>query len=523
MGLGVAGPRQTRYARAMLSPGTASDAIVETIRRQAGAWVPEQLRSLLDAGRRTRPADYDSVVRGIAVRYGGDQIAIVRDSLKKAYPRTYQQLPIDPVNWLRFFARQDSGVYASPATRTLVGEEGHLDGEDPRVEAFERALAQCAIDVVMPEMERRCHAGVRASFCLVGWRKIGDGDGKAVCQIYWPHDVVTLAHPSAPDDPEAIWLCAIRQASSSETSPLWWVWSREFTEDDLGNLVSFGGWTHRRVSEDGKIATASEAYDGRFPGAFLRLEPGAGGIWPDPDRDVVANVDRLNVSRSNRQHVVDMQAHATWVYSGLTRETSELVGGPGVVLQIGSGETLQAQTAGADHAAIEASATRDLQELGVSRGNSPDAYAVEPGAPQSGVSRMIANAPHDQRVAESRPIFKSFEEEQLMPIIIDVLQLFDPSAPAEFGDVEAEVMLSPAKAYEADSEKQDRVLALKDAGLIDEADARVMLGISANRHEAKEYLAARQAAQAPQVSLPGALAGSPFTSRRETTVDETEE
>jgi hypothetical protein len=508
---------------AMLSLGTASDAIVETIRQQAGAWVPDQLRALLDAGRKTRPADYDSVVKGLAVRYSGDQVAIVRDALKRSYPSTYQQLPIDPVNWLRFFARQDSGVYAVAADRTLVNDDDDaeaLDEDDERLLSFRKALAQCAIDVVMPEMERRCHAGVRSAFALVGWRRIGAADaGKMVCQLYWPHDVVTLAHPSAPDDPDALWLCAIRQASSSEASPLWWVWSREFAEDDLGNLVSFGQWTHRRVSEDGKIATASEAYEGRFPGAFLRLEPGAGGIWPSPDRDVIVNVDRLNVSRSNRQHVVDMQAHATWVYSGLTRETQELIGGPGVVLQIGSGESLQAQTAGADHAAIEASATRDLQELGVSRGNSPDAYAVEPGAPQSGVSRMIANAPHDQRVAESRPIFKAFEEGQLLPIVLDVLQLFDPSSPSDFGGVKPQVTLATAKTYEADNEKQDRVLALKDAGLIDDVDARVMLGLSADRASAEAYLDQLAEAKAPQVSLPGALAGSPFTSRRETTVE----
>jgi len=507
----------------MISYNAASDAVIETIRQQAGAWMPDQLSALLDAGRKTRPADYDSVVKGLAVRYSGDQASVIRDALKKAYPRTYQQLPIDPVNWLRFFARQDSGVYATPADRTLVDDEGEaLDEDDERLVAFRRGLDEAGIDVVMPEMERRCHAGARASFAMLGWRKIGE-IGKLVCQIYWTHDVVTLAHPSAPDDPDALWLCAIKQATPSSASPLWWVWSREFVEDDAGNLVSFGAWSHRRVSEDGKTATASEAYEGRFPGAFLRIEPGAGGIWPDPDRDVVANVDRLNVSRSNRQHVVDMQAHATWVYSGLTRETSELIGGPGVVLQIGSGETLQAQTAGADHAAIEASATRDLQELGVSRGNSPDAYAVEPGAPQSGVSRMIANAPHDQRVAESRPVFKAFEEGQLLPIVIDVLRLFDPASPAEFGDVSPMVTLSMGKNYEADQEKQDRVLALKEAGLIDEADARVMLGLSADRAAAEAYLEQMKAVRAPQVSLPGALAGSPFTARRETTVVEEED
>jgi len=139
------------------------------------------------------------------------------------------------------------------------------------------------------------------------------------------------------------------------------------------------------------------------------------------------------------------------------------------------------------------------------------------------VSRMIANAPHDQRVAESRPIFKAFEEGQLLPIVIDVLRLFDPASPAEFGDVSPMVTLSTGKTYEADQEKQDRVLALKEAGLVDEADARVMLGLSADRATAEAYLEQMRAVRAPQVSLPGALAGSPFTARRETTVVEEEE
>ena len=104
-----------------------------------------------------------------------------------------------------------------------------------------------------------------------------------------------------------------------------------------------------------------------------------------------------------------------------------------------------------------------------------------------------------------------------MPIVVDILRLFDPAAPGEFGDVKPRVTLKTAKAYEADTEKQERVLALKDAGLIDDADARVMLGLSADRAEAEAYLEQTRTAMTPRVSLPGALAGSPFTAPRETT------
>lgn len=503
----------------MLNATIASDAIITQIREQAGVWSADQLADLLAAGRKQRAGDYDRVVKGLAVRYGGDQMGIVREALRAAYPQTYQQLPIDPVNWLRFFARQDSGVYTEAAQRFLVDEEGQpLPVEDVRAHEFAKAIRTMSLDVLMPEAERRCATGARAVAILVGWRRVGaEDEGHAVAHLYWGHDVVTITHPSAPDTPDALLFVALRQASTTEASPLWWCWSRPVVEDDMGAIVSFGAWSHRRVSEDGKIATPSESYDGRLPIAFLRTDAPSGGLWPDPDRDVAVNVDRLNVARSNRQHVVDMQAHATWVYSGITRETKELVGGPGVVLQIGSGETLQAQTAGADHVAIDASATRSLQELGVSRGNSPDAYAVEPSAPQSGVSRMIANAPHEQRIAEMRPIFVDFEERQLLPIVLDVLELFDPDAPSDFGMVDSRCKLATTKPYEADAEKTQRVLDLRTAGLVDDADARVMLGLSPDRAAALAYLEETRTTVQPSVSLPGALAGSPFTSPRETT------
>ena len=498
----------------MLNANAASDALIDQIRDDAGVWGPEQLRDLLVIGRRQRAPDYDTVVRAIAVRYAGDQQAVVKDALKKRYPKTGDTLPVDPVNWLRFFARQDSGVYEVPPKRELLDEAGEpLPEDDPRAVAFADALDVIGADVMLPEMERRAATGARCVFVLLGYRL-----GEPVAHVYWPHDVVTICHHSAPDDDRAMWFCAIRQAreQSEAASDVWWVWSREFSEADDGT-VTFGAWSHRRVSEDGKIATPSEVYEGLFPGAFLRTEAPQGGMWPEPDRDVVVNVDALNVARSNRQHVIDMQAHATTVYTGSLRETSELVGGPGSVVQIGASEAIQYLVPGADHAAIEASATRDLQELGVSRGNSPDAYAVEPGAPQSGVSRIIANAPHEQRIAEMRPIFRRFEEQRLWPILLDILARFDAEAPADFGAVTVRVTMSTGKTYEDDAAKVQRVLDLKAAGIIDDADARVMLGMDKDRASALAYLESIRTTAAPRVSLPGQLAGSPFTAPRETT------
>ena len=131
----------------------ASDAVIAQIRKDAGVWSPDQLRDLLTAGRRQRPSDYDDTVRGLAVRYSGDQQSVVRQALRRAYPRTGERMPVDPVNWLRFFARQDSGVYTTPAQRALVDEEGApIDVEDPRAVAFADALDEMGVDVLIPEI-----------------------------------------------------------------------------------------------------------------------------------------------------------------------------------------------------------------------------------------------------------------------------------------------------------------------------------------------------------------------------------
>jgi len=116
-----------------------------------------------------------------------------------------------------------------------------------------------------------------------------------------------------------------------------------------------------------------------------------------------------------------------------------------------------------------------------------------------------------------RPVFRRFEEERLWPVLIDILARFDGDAPADFGGVYPRVTMSTGKTYEDDAAKVDRVLSLKVAGIIDDADARVMLGMDRDRASALAYLESIRTTVTPSVSLPGALAGSPFTAPRETT------
>ena len=498
----------------MFLPNSESDALAALIADDAGQLTERELRDVLAEGRRQRAATYDADSKALAVRYGGDQSSVLKAALQARYPNSYQRMPVDPVGWLTFFARQDSGVYALPAQRDLGPD---VDHESPEMEAFEDALDDINADSIMLEAERRCHTGVLSSVIVLGYRQSDPSKaGSYVGQLYWPHDVVTVSHPSAPDDVDALIHVALRQSRDGQVtaSPVWWVWSRSVEENPDGTIKTFGQWRHQRISEDGKVASVSQVWEGtRLPVAFLRTAWPSGGFWPEILRDTLANVDSLNVARSNRQWVVETQAHAQLVVSGTTVDVAELPAGPDQPINLGAaaGATAQYLVPSADHDAIEASSTRDLAEIAVSRGNSPDAFTVEPGAPQSGVSRMIANIPHEQRISELRPVFKRFEEGQLLPIVVDLINLYSPSVTIG-DDVQPRCMLTSSKPFETDAEKQDRVLALVTAGLITKPKAAVMLGLFDSEGEAEEALGMTGPRLVPGTSL----SGSPFTARETT-------
>src|SRR5690606_28541903 len=116
----------------------------------------------------------------------------------------------------------------------------------------------------------------------------------------------------------AIICCAIRQTPSSAKPDCdtWLVYSRTFVEDDDGNVESWGPWQYILASTDGTHAFAPRLYTGeRLPICILRTEQGNGGFWPAVDKDVAEQVDNLNVSRSNEQHVMNLQGHDWTVYA----------------------------------------------------------------------------------------------------------------------------------------------------------------------------------------------------------------
>jgi hypothetical protein len=202
-------------------------------------------------------------------------------------------------------------------------------------------------------------------------------------------------------------------------------------------------------------------------------------VFVDEDRDVVAVVDGLNVSRSNESYTLDMQGHTPLVYSGNRIESAEIVVGPDKVSRIGREETLTSISLDPKLEEMRDSRTLQMRELAVTRRNSADAYSVEPSVVQSGVSRAIANAPHRQMLEEQRILWRRIEEESLLPLLAEVSDLFGDGVVGGDG-VTYSVEFRAEADYEEPEARDRRLQGAVDSGWISPAAAAVRAGYYAS-------------------------------------------
>jgi hypothetical protein len=450
---------------------TETDRLIKLIEGQARAWTSKELQLLKDAAESQRPIGIDTTSKAIALRYSGDQTIVMKAALRKRYELAWETMPVSPLRYIKQWASQDAGAYTRPPDRYLTDAEGErVDEEGEDAKWFAWLCGAASLVTVMPEVERRCLSGAGACAVFVGWRHLRD---EPALQIYWPHDVYTVCHPDGVDDPAYLIAVALRQRGPKEEGDAWWVWSREVTETESGPV--FGQWHHAKVTEKGAAVLPVPYAAEMLPIAFARTIHPEGTFFGEPDGDVVAMSDSLNVSRSNELHIIDKQAHAVPVVSSDTYDGKDLALSPDVILPLRGGDTMQYVAAGADFAALLASREQNIREIASTRGNNPGAYSASVGVAESGVARMIANIPHERRMAEIRPVFQTFEEQQLLPILVDVFNAFHSQGLIADGLVPRVTLAEPIT-YEDKEAKQRRLVVDLDLGVISKAAYAVEMG-----------------------------------------------
>jgi hypothetical protein len=454
--------------------GSETEKLRQILEAGARAFTADELAAMREMGARHKPVAYDEWASGLRLRYEGKQANLVREALARRYPKTAKHMPVNPINWLRFFASQDAGVYDEQPERYLVTGDDRLDEEDARHEELRWLTDAADLEGVCPELETRALAALTI-FVAIDWDRVAD---IPKLRPYWPADVVCICHPSAPDDFDRCVVFGHKiagPAGVSEGEDEWFrVFSRSWTDGPDG-LPTFGKWRVHVMSKNGNSyfgpEDAATEVEGRLPVCILQVGMPDGSVFVDADRDLVDTVDGLNCERSNLQYISDLQGHTPVWYAGTYLESDAIEWGPDTLTKVGPQESLQTLALSPAFEELRESRKLATRELASSRGNSPDAYTVEPGAPLSGISRRVQNLAHERRLKRLSHIFKRFEEQQLLPLLMDAHDLYS-ARPVKFGaEVEARMTPPSVVTYEEPQAIMQRMGDAADRGWLTEAQA----------------------------------------------------
>jgi hypothetical protein len=450
------------------------------------AWSAASVRDMLALDAALRPPGHAQDSRSFAARYLGNQEGIVRAALRHRYPLSAATMPIAPLNYIRQWARKDSGSYQQEPDRYLVSRADRSVVEDATTkDAYDRLIEASRISEVAPECERRARTGIKAAAVHVGYLPaIGEEDGRPLLTHYFAHDTVVLCHPSYPGEDEAMIFVALRQTSSGDHHR-YLCYRRSFVDDDTGAVVSWGPW-EVGTWDSGRDYVDWAEYEGLVvPVAALRLEPPDGGYWPAAERDSYLLSDGLNTSRANAEYITDLQAHSNLVIASATYDESEQSAGPDAVIKLrdGTASWITPTPALTD---MRDSIAEKQRSVGASRGNDPNSYSSEPDTSvESGVARMVAQFPHELTLREARESIRRFDE-RLCRILLDVADAYDPDLPAFGLDVRPRTELASTVVFEDPAAKQARALINLQEGAISPAEYATDVGITSSKAAAIE-------------------------------------
>lgn len=465
----------------MLFQDDATTEAIAAIARMAKKATKDELAIVLNAARAKKPAGFDQHCREVAKRYRGNTIADFKKLLVERFPNTHLQMPKAPLNLVKFVAAQDAGVYEEEPDRKLVADELAEDGqtsevdvpaEDPRSKNFAWLVEMADLAVKMPEAEQRALIPMPV-VVHYGWvQAAGDDEGRPRLTLYWPQDVLVLNHPWAPIDPTldfAVFV-ALRQASpdGGKSGDWWWCFSREVTTDDEGR-PTFGPWYESMLSTEGEQQGANAAprplKSKLLPIALLQVGEPEGSMFVDEERDLPATLDEMNVMAANEQYAGNMQGHSQ-LWTDSQSDADEIAIGADLAIKVQQGAQLGVVDFNPKLDEMRNTRKTRMRELSATRSNSPDAYDVESKAPESGVSREIANRPHDAKLRRLRHVFRVFENTRQLPILIDLCNTFTTRKIEGCRPVMTPRL--PAR-VEDQNQKQMRLVEAKDGGGITEA------------------------------------------------------
>jgi len=488
----------------MMGINEASDRAIDTLNNFRRQQDKSTFQKLLEEARKHRPGHasgmmFDEFVEVTRANYYGHQADRLRAQLVKKYPVAGKKMSLVPVNITTEAAELMAQAYRQEPTRRLYvddvdplkpGQRSNKAARD-RAEAYRKLVKKrSSLKVDMQEAERIA-ALAFSCFGKLRWSQVEGQfgrDERLEVSLFWPSQVMVIPDPAAPGKLFAARVVMLKLESAGKHD-VWEVWTRDQVVDsmtDQDELELRGGWWFGRFTSEGETIRALEPYDlPDLPIFCIKSRPSP-HIIPDGDRDLVHIQDDINIRMSDHSYKAAYDSHQQVVINGSQAKTGQSRAiGPGTVLELREGES--ATTLPSDISNLPLEAIQQLMLFFARSKRLPvDAFWTKEGNPETGVAREIRNLAADQKRAEHVEQLE-IDEAELMRIAARIADRWgDLDHLIDGPDVDYVTKFHPPKRFEDPAQKQQRLKADREDGIISDARYAVEMGHHDNIEEAVE-------------------------------------
>lgn len=491
---------------------TTTEQAIALVNGGAAANAAAIARRIISACSAWRPDNFNTNIEHVRAHYIGRGGPLVAARLKALYPESGDTIPVWPYPWVNLQAKVAACVYDLTQIRTLVNEKGEpVELTDARAIRWAEILDHAQVDNKMAECERRASTGAKSNVVVVrARRQMVNGVKRYMPSIdlFWSSDVYVLPSAESPEDLQMAHAVALRiagPAGPNSKGEFWELWTRPETTGEDGVPVG-DTWFMSQLSSEGELVfggVEGEEYKGSMlPIAIYKTAVADVGPWPIPNDEDAVLAEATNADISDSSWMEGMQGHTDRVYSGTQMKGEDVKGGAGRTIKVGPGETIVPLDYNPKIAERRESIRERLRMLAVSRRQSPSAYVDKEGSQtESGTARMVALEPQtkarDEQLKEAAVFERTFSS-----ILIDVN---DTYCIDEQVISPCRQQWTPAKRpqYESFGDVLRNAIDARDAGLISDARAAVLIGEAKDIKDAEDKKYSNVRASTIDKNLPG--------------------
>jgi len=414
-------------------------------------------KNLLEGAKKWKPSTtYDVDVAKRRDYFKGRQGDHIRTVLARHYPKTHEQMIPRVFPFFQHLVNGSATLYQMQPVRD-VRINGKRD--DDKTELMANIYRSALVDSNLQAADKIA-AAVEVCFLRIAWDEFKK---RVAINRYWPDSVYVVCNEQYPDQLDRATAIIAKTMSAdgyqaTKEKQRWDVWERVCDDSDPENKID--GWLNYQVVENGSDAKPPEIGAQNIykwlPWVAVHFRDPDGRLFPQLETDDIDTADSINAQLSNRDHMINHQAHnQRWVSATFNDKAEKMLVGPDVINELPAGATAGMWQANTNIAATSKTIKEAIeQELSV-RQVSPVAATADPKYMSDKAIRSI-NLEREKKRMERAPWARDMEERYLWPAIRATYEHYSGDAAAFGTNAELRVQ-HRAPAVSLDDESAHRV------------------------------------------------------------------